>query len=89
MTKICIWCKTNAGRTHGDRPCCQLRALAQAPRHVQAEYAKGLTQEQREALRPRLAAEIKRLKALQAKVDHDRVTQIEGERTRQAADITA
>lgn len=61
MSEICMWCKTNAGRTNATRPCCQLRALAQAPRHLQAEYAKGLTQEQRDELRPRLTAEKKRL----------------------------
>lgn len=64
MREICTWCKTNAGRTNAHRPCCQLRALAQAPRHVQAEHAQGLTQEQRDELRPLLAAEKKRLKSL-------------------------
>lgn len=61
MSELCMWCKTNAGRTSANRPCCQLRALAQAPRHLQAAYAQGLTQEQRDELRPRLTAEKKRL----------------------------
>jgi hypothetical protein len=60
----CAWCLTNAGRTHANRKCCQLRRLAMAPRHAQAEFAKSLTDGERAALRPRLAAEIKRLRAL-------------------------
>lgn len=60
----CEWCTTNAGRTHADRPCCQLRDLAMSPRHAQAAFAEGLTEEGRDELRPRLKAEIARLKEL-------------------------
>lgn len=62
--EICTWCETNAVRTHATRPCCKLRRLAQAPRHAQAAYAKGLTEEERNELRPQLLAEMKRLKGL-------------------------
>lgn len=60
----CSWCATNAGRTHASRPCCKLRRLAQAPRHAQAAYGAALTEQERAALRPQLAAEMKRLKEL-------------------------
>lgn len=59
----CILCATNSART-SPMPCCALRQLAMSPRHQQAAYAKGLTQDERDALRPRLAAEILRLKEL-------------------------
>jgi hypothetical protein len=61
---LCDWCATNAGRTKKGRPCCELRQLAQSPRHAQAEYAATLTTSDRDALRPVLAAEIKRLREL-------------------------
>ncbi|MGK5049508.1 hypothetical protein ACQ4WP_26970 [Janthinobacterium sp. GB4P2] len=60
----CEWCATNAGRTHADRKCCQLRRLAMSPRHAQAAHAESLTKEERDELRPRLKAEIARLKEL-------------------------
>ncbi len=60
----CHWCQTNAGRTQAARKCCQLRALALSPRHAQAEYAKGLSMDEKNALRPVLTAEIERLKGL-------------------------
>lgn len=61
---LCDLCATNSGRTNANRACCRLRELAQSPRHQQAAYARQLTWEQREELRPRLAAEIARLKKL-------------------------
>lgn len=63
--EICPWCEVNAGRTHGERRCCQLRELALAPKHVKAEYAKGLSEPERAALRLRLQAEMNRLRVLQ------------------------
>jgi hypothetical protein len=60
----CPDCKTNSGRTNANRTCCKLRRLATAPRHQQAEFAKDLTEVERNELRPRLVAEIKRLKGL-------------------------
>lgn len=63
--QICPWCDVNAGRTHGERRCCQLRELALAPKHVKAEYARGLSEPERAALRLRLQDEMNRLKALQ------------------------
>jgi hypothetical protein len=42
--------------------CCKLRMLAHAPRHAQAEHGKSLTQAERDELRPKLIAEIQRLK---------------------------
>lgn len=61
---LCDWCLTNSGRTNASRPCCRLRALALAPRHVQAAHGAALSEEDRAALRPVLAAEMKRLQAL-------------------------
>lgn len=60
----CDWCLTNSGRVKKGRPCCDLRELANAPRAAQAAYAKGLTEEQRNELRPRLIGEMARIKAL-------------------------
>lgn len=60
----CEWCAINAGRTHATRPCCVLRRLAQAPRQAQIDHAAALTPAARDELRPRLKAEIKRLKEL-------------------------
>lgn len=60
----CDWCLTNAGRTHAKRPCCRLRMLAQAPNHTLKDYAETLTAAERDALRPQLAAEKKRLREL-------------------------
>ena len=59
---ICEWCATDACRTHANRKCCQLRRLANSPRHVRVEYAKTLTDSEQADLRPRLSAEIKRLR---------------------------
>ena len=59
---ICEWCATHAGRTHANRKCCQLRRLAMSPRHVRVEFAKTLTDAEQADLRPRLSAEIKRLR---------------------------
>jgi hypothetical protein len=61
---ICPDCETNSGRTNANRSCCKLRRLALAPRHQQAAFAAGLTEVERNELRPRLVAEIKRLKGL-------------------------
>lgn len=61
---ICAWCEVNAGKTHATRPCCLLRRLALAPRHVVAAYAAGLTEDERDALRPRIIEEKKRLKGI-------------------------
>ncbi|WP_025915815.1 hypothetical protein [Herminiimonas sp. CN] len=44
-----------------------MRRLAKAPRHVQAEHGKSLTADERDDLRPRLQAEIDRLKKLKKK----------------------
>ena len=60
----CDWCVINAGRTHANRPCCKVRMLAQAPTHTLKAYAETLTQDERDALRPKLAAEKKRLREL-------------------------
>jgi len=62
--QICDWCAVDSGRTHGQRKCCILRRLASAPRHLQAQYASTLTADERDELRPRLLAEMQRLKAL-------------------------
>jgi hypothetical protein len=59
----CLLCATNSART-SPLPCCQLRQLAQSPRHVQAEHGKSLTQDERDALRPELAVEIARLRGI-------------------------
>lgn len=64
MTELCDWCETNSGRTHATQPCCILRRLALAPRHVQAAHGAALSEEDRAALRPRLLAEMKRLNSL-------------------------
>jgi hypothetical protein len=56
----CLLCATNSART-SPLPCCQ---LAQSPRHVQAEHGKSLTQDERDALRPRLTAEIVKLRGI-------------------------
>ncbi len=61
---ICDWCAANSGRVHAVRPCCQLRELALAPRHIQAAHGKTLTKAERDELRPRLLAEKERLKQL-------------------------
>lgn len=64
MTELCDWCLTNSGRTNATRPCCFLRSLAQAPRHARAAHGASLSEEEKMALRPRLAAEIERLRGL-------------------------
>lgn len=60
----CEWCAINSGRTHANRKCCQLRRLASSPRHVRVEFAQTLTDTEQADLRPRLSAEIKRLRDL-------------------------
>ena len=67
---LCDWCQTNSGRIKKGRHCCDLRELANAPREAQAAYAKGLTDDQRNELRPRLVAEIARLKQLRLESRH-------------------
>ena len=64
ITARCEWCEVNAGRTHATRECCLLRRLAIAPRHVQAAHAATLSTKEKNAMRPLLVAEIKRLKGL-------------------------
>jgi len=64
MIDRCEWCETNSGRTHAIRECCKLRRLSQAPRHVLAEYAKTLTEEEKTILRADIAEEKKRLRGL-------------------------
>lgn len=64
MTELCLWCKVNSGRVKKGRPCCDLRSLANAPKKAQAAYAEGLTDEQRNDLRPRLIAEMARIKQI-------------------------
>ncbi|MBB5200797.1 hypothetical protein HNR39_002639 [Glaciimonas immobilis] len=61
---LCSFCEANAGRINANRECCQLRDLAQSPRHTQAAYGASLTESARVALRPKLVEEIKRLKLL-------------------------
>ena len=60
----CAWCLTNAGRTHANRECCRIRMIAQAPRHVQQEIAKGMTMEERNNMRPMILVEVERLRSL-------------------------
>ena len=66
MTARCEWCEVNGGRTHATRECCVLRRLAIAPRHEQAAYAAELSVEEKNALRPVLQAEVRRLKGMTA-----------------------
>lgn len=63
---ICEWCAVNAGRTHATRECCRLRRIAQAPRKQQELMAARMTEDERRELRPRIKAEIERLRALRA-----------------------
>ena len=62
----CDWCAVNAGRTHAARPCCQIRRIAQAPYHQQEIIAARMTEDERRELRPRIKAEIERLRQLGA-----------------------
>ena len=62
----CDWCLSDSGRTKKGRACCELRMLANAPRAVQAAHGKTLTEAERDELRPRLQAEIERLKTLRS-----------------------
>jgi len=64
MTDKCELCQVNSGRTHATRECCQLRRLAQAPRHLILEYVKTLSEDEKTALRADLIEEKKRLKEI-------------------------
>lgn len=64
MIDRCEWCKTNSGRTNANRECCEIRRLAQAPRHVLAEYAKTLSEDEKSVLRLKIKSERERIKAL-------------------------
>lgn len=63
---MCQHCQTNAGRTTAGAECCELRRLANAPVHVIQAHTARMNYEQREALRPILAAERKRLRELRS-----------------------
>ncbi len=56
------FCLTNSGRTHANRKCCELRMLAQAPRHILVEYGKKLSKEDADELRQAIINERTRLK---------------------------
>lgn len=60
----CALCLTNAGRTHAERECCRIRRIAQAPRHQQQRIAEGMTMEERNEIRPKIVAEVERLKKM-------------------------
>ncbi len=62
--KHCAWCLTNAGRTHAQRDCCRMRALAQMPANRLQQYVAKWTDAEKEELRPQLIAEKKRLREL-------------------------
>ncbi len=41
MNDVCEWCLVNAGTTNVQRPCCQLRQVANSPAHIrQVHYQK-------------------------------------------------
>ncbi len=64
MIGRCEWCETNSGRTHATRKCCELRRLSQAPRHFLIEYAKTLSEDEKNSLRADIAEERNRLRRL-------------------------
>jgi hypothetical protein len=61
---MCAWCLEDSARTHAQRDCCRLRWLAKSPIHLVRAYALKLTETERDALRPQLAQEKRRLQLL-------------------------
>ena len=60
----CHYCLTNDHRTTAHNACCQLRMLAQAPRHRLRAYTDTLSSAERDALRTLFVSEQTRLAKL-------------------------
>lgn len=69
---LCDWCIAMVGRFNAHRECCQIRLLANAPRHQREQAYDRIRKEGGElsetAIKRRVAAEYKRLNAARTAV---------------------
>lgn len=46
MNHLCEWCQVNAGMINAQRPCCQLRQIANSPAHIRQGHYQAVRQAQ-------------------------------------------